>query len=159
MATRLAEAMGTERRLPLLEETAAAVAAADGLLQAAVNTLRARLAPGGRVDAVRLEREQHAAHGLAWLKTYVEALRQTLAWAERLRESGRLAEREELILEVGFAEYLARIAGGIPMSQVEAVRPHDLHLPDAAIGAYLCEPVRRLIAEGGTPAKRARWPN
>lgn len=154
MATQLAEALDDRR--PLLEETASALAAADSLLQAAVNTLRSRLAPAGRVDAARLEREQHAAHGLAWLKTYVEALRQTRAWAERLRDSGRLTEREELILEIGFAEYLARIAGGIPMSQVEVVRPHDLHLPDAALGAYLCDPVRRLVREGATPEKRAR---
>ena len=68
MATRLAD-------LSLRPaDTAAALGAARGLLEAATNTLRARLAPGGRVDAERLEREQHAAHGLAWLKTYVEAL-------------------------------------------------------------------------------------
>src|SRR4051794_8676178 len=136
--------------------TAAALGAARGLLEAATNTLHARLAPGGRVDAERLEREQHAAHGLAWLKTYVEALAQLQGWAERLRETGQFGERESLILEIGFGEYLARIAGGIPMSQVEYVRPHDLHLPEAALGSFLGEPVRRLIAEGAVPEQKAR---
>ncbi len=150
MATRLAD-------LSLRPaDTAAALSAARGLLEAATNTLRARLAPGGRVDAERLEREQHAAHGLAWLKTYVEALAQIQGWAERLRETGQLGERERLILEIGFGEYLARIAGGIPMSQVEFVRPHDLYLPEAALGSFLSEPVRRLIAEGAAPEQKAR---
>jgi (2S)-methylsuccinyl-CoA dehydrogenase len=154
MATRLADLPA--RPADLLGETGAALAAADGLLRAAINTLRARLAPGGRVDPALLEREQHAVHGLAWLCTYVEALRQAHGWAERLRDAGSLGEREALILEIGFAEYLARIAGGIPMSQVELVRPHDLHLPEAALGSFLAEPVRRLIAQGAVPAKKAR---
>src|SRR5436305_1489606 len=124
MATRLAD-LGQPRGADPLADTGTALGAARGLLDAATNTLRARLAPGGRADAERLEREQHAAHGLAWLKTYVEALAQLQGWAERLREAGRLDERERLILEVAFGEYLARIAGGIPMSQGEFVRPHD----------------------------------
>ena len=49
-------------------------------------------------------------------------------WALRLREAGRFGEREELIHRLAFAEYLARIAGGIPMNQVETVRPHDFGL-------------------------------
>ena len=38
-------------------------------------------------DPALLEREQHAVHGLAWLATYVEALRQMQAWALRLAVS------------------------------------------------------------------------
>ena len=40
--------------------------------------------PGGRIDPVLLEREQFAAHGFAWLATYVEGLAQMLGWAKRL---------------------------------------------------------------------------
>ena len=65
----------------LLELTAAATAAAGELLNGARDSLRARLAPGGRLDAERLEAEQTAAHGLAWLAVYVEALRQLEGWA------------------------------------------------------------------------------
>ena len=42
----------------------------------AIEAVRAAVAPDGALDPARLEREQHAVHGLAWLATYVEALRQ-----------------------------------------------------------------------------------
>ena len=61
--------------------------------------------------------------GLAWLATYVEALRQMLGWAERLESAGRLGELEALILQAAYGEYLAQIAGGIPMSQGEIRAP------------------------------------
>jgi (2S)-methylsuccinyl-CoA dehydrogenase len=154
MATRLAELR--PQPADLLDDTAAAVAAADSLLRQAVDGARQHFFSGKRLDAAALEEEQHYTHGLAWLRTYVEALRQTHGWAERLREGGRLGERERLILEIGFAEYLARIVGGIPMSQVEIVRPHDLGLSEKAAASFRTEPVRRLIAEGATAAKKAR---
>jgi (2S)-methylsuccinyl-CoA dehydrogenase len=80
------------------------------------------------VDAAALEREQFAAHGFAWLATYVEGLRQLLGWAERLAAAGQLGEREQLILQAGFGEYLAQMTGGIAVSQVEIVRPADMGL-------------------------------
>jgi (2S)-methylsuccinyl-CoA dehydrogenase len=57
---------------------------------------------------------------------------------------------ERLILQIGFGEYLAQIAGGIPMSQGETARLADLGLdwtpgPEAAV----------LIARGNTPGARA----
>ena len=42
----------------------------------------------------------HAAHGLAWLATYVEALRQAARWAGELDAEGRLGEIERLILRL-----------------------------------------------------------
>ena len=76
------------------------------------------------VDGSRggLDAAQAAAHGLAWLATYVEALRQMLGWAKRLEAEQRLSEFERLLLTAAFGEYLAQIAGGIPMSQGETVR-------------------------------------
>ena len=76
-------------------------------------------------------------------------------WALRLREAGRFGEREELIHRLAFAEYLARIAGGIPMNQVETVRPHDFGLGPREVEQFLAEPVRALI-EGATPERRQR---
>ena len=88
---------------------------------------------GGRTEATWVVAGKQClefltAHGFAWLKVYVEALRAMDGWGRRLREGGRFGEREELILRLAFAEYLARIAGGIPMNQVETVRPHDFGL-------------------------------
>src|SRR5919106_4217473 len=135
--------------------TGAALDAAATLLARATEQVRALVAPGGRLDAGRLERHQRAAHGLAWLATYVEALRQMHGWAARLAEAGRLGELEQLILEIAFGEYLARIEGGIPMSQGEIVRPGALGLDDDAIDAFRTAPVRALIAADGV-ASRAR---
>src|SRR4029077_10527247 len=97
----------------------------------------------GRPVARLLDREQRATHGLAWLATYVEAVRQLTAYADRMRGSGLLSEVEELIVRIGLGEYLAQIQGGIPISQGEIVRPADLGLSAAAVGA-------RITAEGET---------
>ena len=92
--------------------TGAALDAAATLLARATEQVRGLVAPGGgRLDAGRLERHQHA-HGLAWLATYVEALRQMDGWAARLTEAGRLGELEQLILEIAFGEYLAQYFAG-----------------------------------------------
>ena len=82
----------------------------------------------GRISSSAMEREQRATHGLAWLATYVESLRQLDAYASRLSEQSRYGELEDLIVRLGFAEYLAQIFGGIPMNQGEIVRLTDLGL-------------------------------
>jgi (2S)-methylsuccinyl-CoA dehydrogenase len=103
-----------------------------------------------------LDREQRAAHGLAWLATYVEAVRQLAAYAERMRRENRLGEIEELIVRIGLGEYLAQILGGISMSQGEIVRLADLGLDAAAVAARLTRQVDALIATGNTAERRAR---
>lgn len=119
----------------------------DALLARATHTLRARVG-GGRIDPAALETEQHAAHALSWLATYIESLKQLSAWAERLGEN--FGEIEALILQIGFGEYLTQLAGGIPMSQTEFARLSDLGIDwqpsDAA----------RAAMTGNTPAARAR---
>jgi (2S)-methylsuccinyl-CoA dehydrogenase len=79
---------------------------------------------------------QHAAHGLAWLATYVESLRQLAAWAERLEDEGRFGDMERLILQIGAHEYGEQIAGGIAMSQNEIVRLGDLGVSRPEIRTY-----------------------
>jgi len=113
----------------LLRQAGAAVEAVDGLFQQAREAVRDRVSKEGELRPDLLDQEQRAIHGLAWLATYVEALRQMGAWAERLNVSGSFGEAESLILKLGFSEYLARIVGGIPMNQVETIRLVDLGLP------------------------------
>ncbi|MGE0612308.1 MAG: hypothetical protein AB7O70_08155 [Hyphomicrobiales bacterium] len=140
----------------LAESSAAATAAAGALLDKARAAAAAVLSEGGRVSTRAMEHEQHMAHGLAWLATYVESLRQLDAYAARMRQEGRLGELEALIVQTGFASYLAQIAGGIPMSQGETVLPHEMGLDAGDMQAFLDGPVRRLIEEGNTAASRAR---
>jgi (2S)-methylsuccinyl-CoA dehydrogenase len=103
-----------------------AVLAAEGFLVDAKAQIAALVTEDGRVSAAALDREQRAAHGFAWYATYVEALRQMARWARELEREKKLGELERLILQAAFGEYLAQMAGGIPMSQNEIARPADL---------------------------------
>ncbi|MCA1300109.1 acyl-CoA dehydrogenase family protein [Stappia indica] len=153
----LASEFGDNQIDRALEElTGAAVEALDGLLGAAADAVRARVMDGGRISTAKMDAEQRATHGLAWLATYVEALRQLHAYGNRLRESGAFGETEELITRIGFAEYLAQIFGGIPMNQGEFVRLADLGLDGGQAGRFHTTEITALIATGNTPATRAR---
>ncbi|MFN4057277.1 MAG: acyl-CoA dehydrogenase family protein [Roseinatronobacter sp.] len=136
----------------LLALTGDALAPANEALARATEAVRARVAPAGKVSAELLEVEQYAAHGLAWLATYVESLRQMQGWAERLRDEGRFGEMEALIHQIAFGEYLNQIAGGIPMNQGEILRLADLGVDvDLSSGA-----AGMLRAEGNTDSARMR---
>src|SRR3954454_12452431 len=127
-----------------------------GLLGEATRRVRTKVAAEGRLSSDRLEAEQHAVHGLAWLATYAEALRELSAYAERLFGERRFGETEELLVRIGCGEYLDQVFGGIPMSQGEIVRPHALGLSGRDVARFRTEAVESLIEEGNTPANRAR---
>ncbi len=133
-----------------------ALTAADRLKEAAREGVSALVVRGAKVDAAALEREQFAAHGYAWLATYVEGLRQLLGWATRLDAAGQLGERERLMLQSAFGEYLAQMTGGIAVSQVEILRPADMGLDERATGAFATPAVNTLVRGGNTNAVRMR---
>ncbi|MCB1373650.1 MAG: acyl-CoA dehydrogenase family protein, partial [Rhodobacteraceae bacterium] len=138
----------------LLDTTRQACEHGRALLGLARSRLRARLGGGGRVSGAALEAHQSAAHALAWLATCAEGLVQLQGWAERLAAEDRLGEMEQLILQIGFGEYLAQIAGGIPMSQGEIARPADIGLePDDLMPPPV---VSRLMRAGNSDGARAR---
>ena len=108
--------------LSLLSLAEEASATAETILSEATASLRARLSKDGRIEPEAFEREQHAAHGLAWLATYTASVRQLTAYAARLADAGRLGPAEEALVRIGLGEYLAQIFSGIPMSQTEILR-------------------------------------
>ena len=124
--------MPTERTA-LLAQTGRALGAAEMFLAAGRARLVVRVAPGGNVEPERFATEQLAGHALAWMASYVEALRQMRNWAVRLDEGGKFGEIEALILANVYGEYLAQLAGAIPMAQGEFARPQDLGLDDGEI--------------------------
>jgi (2S)-methylsuccinyl-CoA dehydrogenase len=126
------------------------------LLAEATRRVRGRTAIDGRLSPERLESEQHAAHGLAWLATYTEAVRELAAYAERLEDQGRLGEAEELLVRIGLGEYLDQIWSGIPMSQGEIVRLPALGVTGREAAGFRTDAVETLVATGNTPARRAR---
>jgi (2S)-methylsuccinyl-CoA dehydrogenase len=134
----------------LLVRCAEAVSAADRVLQSAKTGVRASLEETGGLDD-----RQATVHGLAWLATYVEALRQTLGWAQRLEEKQRLGELERLIATAAFGEYLAQILGGIAMSQNEIVRLAQLGVARSEVTRFEAD-VGGLIDAGTAEELRAR---
>jgi hypothetical protein len=121
-----------------------AVAALDALYATAKASVRARVEKDGKVSAALVDKEQRATHGLAWLATYVESLREMVDYSERLTAEGRFGEIERDIVSIAFGEYLAQVFGGIPMNQGELVRLSDLGVPaEAAAAARVTVALRR----------------
>jgi (2S)-methylsuccinyl-CoA dehydrogenase len=75
---------------------AAALPGFEALLQEAIAAVRQKVLVDGKISASQLEIEQHAAHGLSWLATYVMALREMKAYGERLQ--ARIATARPRIL-------------------------------------------------------------
>ncbi|SPF77709.1 acyl-CoA dehydrogenase family protein [Pseudoprimorskyibacter insulae] len=140
----------------LLSLTKATLGPIEQVFETAKSTVRDAVVADGRVSGALIEANQAAAHGLAWLATYVEALRQMQAWAERLESDSRLSEVEQLLHQIAFGEYLAQIRGGIPMSQGEILRPHDMGLTPADLACLAIDEIEILVAKGNTQAARTR---
>ena len=140
----------------LLTQTEAAIAPAEDVLSAAKDKVRTMVSVDGRVSGAAIEAHQTAAHGLAWLATYVEALRQMQAWATRLTTDGQFGEVEQLIHQIAFGEYLNQIAGGIPMNQGEVLRLSDMGLGWDALSGFQCVEVQALMAKGNSQDARTR---
>ncbi len=148
----------TNRRdagVKLIALTREATLVAERLLADAVAAVRERVSVETHTVGRMFDREQRATHGLAWLATYVEAVRQLSAYAERMHAGGGLGEIEELIVQIGLGEFLAQIQGGIPMSQGEIVRPADVGLSSAIVAERMAGPLEGLIATGNVE-RRAR---
>ncbi|MBC8013970.1 MAG: acyl-CoA dehydrogenase family protein, partial [Methyloceanibacter sp.] len=145
-------ALATPELIPLLDEAAEAAIALRGR---AIEAVVAKVSQGGKIDAALLEREQHAAHGLAWIATYVEAIVQLASYARRMEGEGRFGEMESLLAQIAAGEYLSQLFGGVMMSQGETARLHELGVKEADRAGFLTPLVRALIL-GATPETRAR---
>lgn len=137
----------------LMVLTTAVMPKMTALYERARAALRAEFLVDGKISSAKIEANQTAAHSLAWLATYVEALRQMQAWAEKLTETGTFGEMEQLIHQIAFGEYISQIYGGIPMNQGEMARLCDL-------GLGLVQPshpeASKLMLEGNTVEARTR---
>ena len=135
---------------------ASAVNEVDILFAKARANMIERVATNGQVSSAAVEREQHAVHGLAWVATYAETLRNICNWHDALDSEQRLSEIEQLIAQTVFGEYLNHIAGGIPMNGQEFIRLHELGLPADTVAKLHEGDCGTLLHSGSTPAGRAR---
>jgi (2S)-methylsuccinyl-CoA dehydrogenase len=131
-----------------------ALASVEGLLGEAIASVRLKVVRDGRLDAELLEREQRAVHGLAWLATYVEALREMIGYARRMQAEKRFGRLEALLTAIGVGEFLAQIFGGLAMSQGEILRPADFGLAESVIAKSWRGAVAALVERGNTPENR-----
>jgi (2S)-methylsuccinyl-CoA dehydrogenase len=129
--------------------------AAEGVMDRALTSVRERVGENGKLSAGRIEAEQHAVHGLAWVATYVEAIKEMAAYARRMQEDGRFGDTEQLLTRIGLGEYLAQVFGAIPMNQGEILRLADFGLGPQEIAPFRNEAVEALIASGNTRENRA----
>ncbi len=140
----------------ILAACEAALGAVESYVALARGATAERVAPDGRWDNAKATQHQHALHGMAWLATYATGLRALLGWATSLHETGELGALEKLIIGAAFGEYLNQIAGGLPMSQVETVRPADFGLQDEAARLFDAESCQCLRHQGFDTAARSR---
>ena len=140
----------------LLTLTAQAVTAAEEVCSIAKDKLLNLVSAKGKVINALVDDHQTAAHGFAWVATYVESLRQMQRWAEALTVSKQFGEVEQLIHQIAFGEYLCQLSGGIPMNQGEIIRLQDIGLTQKDL-APLRSPAPNLLAESGnTQVARVR---
>ncbi|KHA51046.1 acyl-CoA dehydrogenase family protein [Sulfitobacter geojensis] len=140
----------------LLGLSAAAVPPVEALLEKAKTSVRALVSKDGRLSAGLIEAHQTAAHGLAWLATYAQALRQMHEWAEALNKDGKFGETEQLIHQIAFGEYLWQIYGGIQMNQGEVLRLQDMGLSQEDMRGLMEPAIQTLTQGGNTQAARTR---
>ena len=132
----------------LLTLTAQAVLAANAVSDIAKMKLRLLVSDEGRIVNSLIEEHQTAAHGFAWVATYVESLRQMQKWAEELQALQKFGVVEQLIHQIAFGEYLCQLAGGIPMNQGEILRLQDIGMTQDDL-APLRDPGPNLLAKNG----------
>ena len=140
----------------LLDLTGAAVGPVDGILELATQKLRDMVSKDGRISNALVEEHQTAAHGLAWLATYAQSLREMHKWATALSAEGKFGEVEALILQISFGEYLWQIYGGIQMNQGEVLRLHDIGLSQEDMRGMMEPAIQTLTQMGNTQAARIR---
>ena len=140
----------------LLTLTGATIDPVAKVFETARAALRDRVTEGSRVSGALVEANQTATHGLAWLATYSEALRQMQKWAETLQADGKFGEIEQLIHQIAFGEYLNQIKGGIPMSQGEISRPGDIGLSQDDLAPLATPEIEQLTQGGNSQAARTR---
>lgn len=140
-----------------IDHACASVNAARDYAEVVRTRVLQRVGPSGKHDAILLDREQHAVHGFAWIAATLAALEATYDWAMRSNALGQFGATEELALRIGFGEYLAQIAYGLPMSASEIVRPAAFGTEVEARVLVSHPAVGRFLTDGNTATTRAAF--
>ena len=143
----------------LISKCQKALITVDKYYDAALQNVRASLIVDGKLSRDNLEREQHSSHGLSWIAAYRATLKEMVNWASDLENQKSFNEIEKLILQITFSEYCAQIKSGIPMSQLEFIRPQDLGLKNGLFNETGTDEFNDLILNGNSTEDRSRLAN
>ena len=128
----------------ILALTQQAVKPLETLNTKAINNLRELVTLDNKVSSSLIETHQSAAHGVAWLATYTESIRQMVKWGEKVSEQNKFGQTEQLLLQIAVSEYLGQILGGIMMSQGEIFRLNDIGLTTLDCQNFKLKPLKIL---------------
>ena len=138
----------------LINKCQKALITVDRYYDASLQQVRSSLLIDGKLSRENLDLEQHSAHGLSWIAAYRATLKEMVNWAIELENSNSFTEIEKLMLEITFSEYCAQIKSGIPMSQLEYVRPQDMGLKNGLFTESGTEEFNDLILNGNSNKSR-----
>lgn len=138
----------------LINKCQKALITVDRYYDASLQQVRSSLLIDGKLSRDNLDLEQHSAHGLSWIAAYRATLKEMVNWAIELENSNSFTEVEKLMLEITFSEYCAQIKSGIPMSQLEYVRPQDMGLKNGLFTESGTEEFNDLILNGNSNKSR-----
>lgn len=155
MNSELAHIPAFAKGVELVDLAKRAVTAAERYVEVLRTNLTTLVAPTGKIDAAAMDASQRAAHGFAWVATTVATLNAVTVWAARLQKEESLRRADELVIAVGFGEYLGQLIGGLPMSQNEILRPADLGAMRASLALAADTAVEEFLERGNVPAHRA----
>jgi (2S)-methylsuccinyl-CoA dehydrogenase len=136
---------GLPAELPSLQQFQGSLQAVRRYVDEVRAAVRRRVDKDGTADAALLDEAQWQVHGLGWLVAYERALRATCEWAAAAHDAGQFGRFEQLVITIGFAEYLSQIASGIAMSQDEIVRPAHFDCTAEAAALMDAPAVRRIV--------------
>ena len=140
----------------LISKCQKALITVDKYYDAALQNVRASLIVDGKLSRSNLEREQHSSHGLSWIAAYRATLKEMVNWASDLLNQNSFNEIEKLILQITFSEYCTQIKSGIPMSQLEFIRPQDLGLKNGLFNENGTDEFNDLILNGNSAEDRSK---
>ena len=138
----------------LINKCQKALITVDRYYDASLQQVRSSLLIDGKLSRDNLDLEQHSAHGLSWIAAYRATLKEMVNWAIELENSNSFTDIEKLMLEITFSEYCAQIKSGIPMSQLEYVRPQDMGLKNGLFTESGTEEFNDLILNGNSNKSR-----
>ncbi len=140
----------------LISKCQKALITVDKYYDAALQNVRASLIVDGKLSRSNLEREQHSSHGLSWIAAYRATLKEMVNWASDLENQNSFNEIEKLMLQITFSEYCAQIKSGIPMSQLEFIRPQDLGLKNGLFNETETDEFNDLLLNGNSSEDRSK---